>query len=97
MVLGKNPDHVELLQPTPYGSAAPSASSATGEFPPTSRGSFSLQPPPTVPFDPTNVTRTGAGEPAECKAARILRAQNRGHDADMMAALCAAKGGDAGL
>ena len=97
VILGRNPDKIEPLQPTPYASVAPAASSAPAstEFPPTNRGSFSLQPPPA--FDPTAVTRTGGSEPPECKAARMLRAQNRGHEADMLSALCAAKGGDAGI
>jgi len=38
----------------------------------------------------------GGGEPPECKAARLLRAQRRDREADMMNALCIAKGGDAG-
>jgi hypothetical protein len=95
VILGKNPDKVEMLQPTPYGSAAPAGSGTASTFPPESRAPLSLQPSPT--FDPATVPRTGGSEPAECRAARILRAQNRPHDADMLAALCAAKGGDAGL
>jgi len=47
-------------------------------------------------FDPSAVTRTGGSEPPECKAARILRASHREREADMMDALCVAKGGDAG-
>jgi len=95
VILGKNPEKVvEQLQPTPYATASPSAS---GEpFPPESRGSFSLQPPPTQPFDPTLVPRTTPDDPAECKAARMLRAQRRDREADMLSALCIAKGGDAG-
>ena len=96
VILGKNPDKVELM-PTPYagvidGGAAPTT---TSEFPPDTRGSFSLQAPPTT-FDPNSMSRTGAGEPPECKAARMLRAQKRDREADMLAALCAAKGGDGG-
>lgn len=91
VILGKNPDKVEQLQATPY--VAPGDA---GEFfPPDQRGSLSLQPPPT-PFDPNAVTRTGGAEPAECKAARMLRAQKRDREADMLSALCIAKGGDAG-
>jgi hypothetical protein len=97
VVLGKNPDKVELM-PTPYASggatsAAPTAT--TSDFPPENRAPLSLQPPPSQ-FDPATVPRTGGTEPAECKAARMLRAQKRDREADMLGALCAAKGGDAG-
>jgi len=97
VVLGKNPDKVDLM-PTPYvavsdGGAAPVATSS--EFPPDTRGSLSLQPTPTT-FDPNTMSRTGGSEPAECKAARMLRAQKRDREADMLTALCIAKGGDGG-
>ncbi len=92
VILGKNPDKVEPLQATPYASANVSTAS---EFPPENRGSLSLQPPP-APFDPNAVTRTGASEPPECKASRMLRAQKRDREADMLSAMCIAKGGDAG-
>jgi hypothetical protein len=36
-------------------------------------------------------------EPAECKAARTLRDRKRDAQAEVLAALCAAKGGDAGI
>jgi hypothetical protein len=95
VILGKNPDRVDLM-PTPYADAgAPTTATTSTEFPPDSRGSLSLQPPP-PPFDPNSVSRTGGNEPPECKAARILRAQRRDREADMLSALCAAKGGDAG-
>ena len=97
VVLGKNPDKVELM-PTPYANAASDAGAA--EFPPDYRGSLSMQPPPSnigpSTFDPNTMTRTGGSEPAECKAARMLRAQKRDREADMLSALCIAKGGDAG-
>ena len=93
VVLGKNPDKVELM-PTPYA-AVGDAGAATSEFPPDTRGSLSLQPPPTS-FDPNTMSRTGGSEPAECKAARMLRAQKRDREADMLSALCIAKGGDGG-
>jgi len=48
------------------------------------------------PFDPSTMSRTGGSDPPECKAARILRAQHRERDADMLDALCVAKGGDPG-
>jgi hypothetical protein len=97
VILGKNPDKVELLQPTPYGSAAPPAASSNVEFPPDARAPLSLQPPPPQRFNPEAIPRSGGVEPAECKAARMLRAQKRDREADMLSALCAAKGGDAGL
>ncbi|HEY2366245.1 MAG TPA: hypothetical protein VGH87_07670 [Polyangiaceae bacterium] len=94
VVLGKNPDKVELM-PTPYVAATSDAGAPTQEFPPDSRGSLSLQPTPST-FDPNTMTRTGGTEPAECKAARMLRAQKRDREADMLSALCIAKGGDGG-
>jgi hypothetical protein len=79
VILGKNPERVEL-RVTAAGTSAPTSSGT-----------------PSAPFDPVSVTRTGGAEPAECKAGRILRAQKREREADMMDALCAAKGGgDAG-
>src|SRR6185437_3266456 len=109
VILGKNPDKIEPLEPTPYpgdgsaaggtsqtGSATPSATAAASpEFPPQNRASLSLQPPP--PFDPTAVPRTGGSDPPECKAARLLRIQHHDREADMMNALCIAKGGDGGV
>ena len=95
---GKNPDKITTdLEPTPYvdgGSlddathlqAATSATTSTSSLPTT-----------TPAFDPTSVGRTGTGEPPECKASRLLRAQKRDREADVLAALCLAKGGDAGL
>ena len=93
VVLGKNPDKVELM-PTPYA-AATAGDAGTAEFPPDSRGSLSMQPTPST-FDPNSMSRTGGSEPAECKAARMLRAQKRDREADMLSALCIAKGGDGG-
>lgn len=96
VILGKNPDKVELM-PTPYVSAVSDAgATASPEFPPDSRGSIGLPPPRFDPFDPSTMTRTGGSEPAECKAARMLRAQRRDREADMLSALCIAKGGDGG-
>ena len=100
VILGKNPDKIEPLEPTPYAGASDAGAApapAPTEFPPQTRASFSLQPPPAAPFDPAAVSRTGGAEPPECKAARMLRAQRRDREADMMSALCVAKGGDAGI
>ena len=99
VILGKNPDKIELM-PTPYvasvdgGAPQPVATVESSSFPPDQRGSFSLQ--PVTPFDPNAMSRTGGAEPAECKAARMLRAQKRDREADMLSALCIAKGGDGG-
>jgi hypothetical protein len=92
VILGKNPDKVEPLQPTPYLAASASASSSGAAFPPDVRASLMMP----RAFDPAAVTRTGGAEPPECKAARILRASRRDREADMMDAMCIAKGGDAG-
>jgi hypothetical protein len=91
VILGKNPDKVEPLQPTPYVASA-SGSASGSAFPPDVRASLMMQ----RSFDPAAVTRTGGAEPPECKAARILRASRRDREADMMDAMCIAKGGDAG-
>ena len=96
---GKNPDRITTdLEPTPYADAghaddetAHAHAGATGA--PTNSPSL---PTTTPPFDPTSVGRTGTGEPPECKASRLLRAQKRDREADVLSALCAAKGGDAG-
>ncbi len=92
VILGKNPDKVEPLQPTPYAVTATSASGSAAAFPPDVRASLMVP----RAFDPAAVTRTGGTEPPECKAARILRVSKRDREADMMDALCIAKGGDAG-
>ncbi|HEY1955858.1 MAG TPA: hypothetical protein VGH28_09595 [Polyangiaceae bacterium] len=93
VILGKNPDKIEPLEPTPYPNASATAA-ASAEFPPQTRASLSLQPPPA--FDPVAVPRISGTEPAECKAARMLRVQRRDREADMMSALCVAKGGGDG-
>jgi hypothetical protein len=90
VILGKNPDKIEPLQPTPNVTA--SATSSGAAFPPDVRASLMMS----RTFDPAAVTRTGGAEPPECKAARILRASRRDREADMMDAMCVAKGGDAG-
>jgi hypothetical protein len=91
VILGKNPDKIEPIRVV----TAPTTSSSTGEFPPDVRASLMVTQ-PRAPFDPTTMSRTGGSDPAECKAARILRAQKRDREADMLDALCIAKGGDAG-
>jgi hypothetical protein len=93
VILGKNPDRVEL-QATPYTTSSTTAAGGQ-EFPPDVRASLMVPQQPTT-FDPSAVTRMGGGEPPECKASRLLRAQRRDREADMMSALCIAKGGDAG-
>jgi len=94
VILGKNPDKVEL--PATTGAATvtvPAASSSGAAFPPDVRASLMVSRPA---FDPAAVTRTGGSEPPECKAAHILRASHREREAEMMDAMCVAKGGDAG-
>jgi len=91
VLLGKNPDKVTTdLQPTPYDGGEPEATTSGWGLPTSVPTSASA-------FDPTSVGRTGTGEPPECKAARLLRAQKHDREADVLAALCAVKGGDAGL
>jgi len=94
VILGHNPDKV-VLAPVAPSSAASSPSSLPSDFPPDVRASLMVSGP--HPFDPSTMSRIGGSEPAECKAARILRAQHRDRDADWLEALCIAKGGgDAG-
>ncbi len=101
VILGKNPDkvepavgltHVTVNESAPLATAA-AASSSGAAFPPDVRASLMVSRPA---FDPAAVTRTGGAEPPECKAARILRASHREREAEMMDAMCVAKGGDAG-
>lgn len=96
---GKNPDKITTdLEPTPYFDAGQIEEGLRVEAAATSAPRSSASLPTTTPaFDPTSVGRTGTGEPPECKASRLLRAQKRDREADVLAALCLAKGGDAGL
>jgi hypothetical protein len=89
---GKNPDKVVTdLQPTPY--VATGADGGAVDTAPEPAGTGLTLPASVPPFDPTSVGRTGAGEPPECKASRLLRAQHRDREADVLGALCIAKGG----
>ena len=85
-VLGKNPDKVPAPPPVETASTTPAQGGIVNDPP------FQLT---TAhdPFDPTSVSRTGGSEPAECRAARLLKAQKRDREADMLQALCIAKGG----
>jgi hypothetical protein len=94
VILGHNPDKVALAVAPPATAGSASASSPSQDFPPDVRASLMVT--PHAPFDPNAMSRTGGSDPPECKAARILRAQRREHEADMLDALCIAKGGDAG-
>jgi len=95
---GKNPDRITTdLEPTPYvDGGSPDDATHLQEAATSATTSTSSLPTTTPAFDPTSVGRTGTGEPPECKASRLLRAQKRDREADVLAALCLAKGGDAG-
>lgn len=91
VILGKNPDKAVGQLPADtrdaLEAAAQPAASSTGMAPmPSSR-----QLPPT-PFDPF-AGRGNNPEPPECAAARSMRSHGRTREADVLAALCAAKGG----
>ena len=97
MVLGKNPDKAVGYVPpepvdVPVATAAPPAvpepSASAGAMPlPSTR---QLPPPPALdPF----ASRGGSADPVECKAARAMRAKGKTREADVLAALCAVKGG----
>jgi hypothetical protein len=101
VVLGKNPDRaVGYVVPEPVDVPSGPATAAT-DVPAPATSSTSgmgvplpstrqLPPPPTLdPF----ASRGGATDPVECKAARAMRAKGKTREADVLGALCAAKGG----
>ncbi len=92
VILGKNPDKTIGQLPPDSREAveasalpAPSASVGINTLP------SSRQLPPTA-FDPF-AGRGNNPEPAECIAARSMRAHGKTREADVLAALCSAKGG----
>jgi hypothetical protein len=90
VILGKNPDKaIGQLPPETRDAleavAQPTPSSSGAAPLPTSR-----QLP--TPFDPF-AGRGNNPEPAECTAARSMRSHGKIREADVLAALCAAKGG----
>lgn len=96
-VLGKNPDKaaepppgLATAEPTGAGTVVTPASSATG---------VSTTPSPGLDrgFDPFTAGRASASDPSECVAARKLIARGYVREAQALAALCEAKGGDAGM
>lgn len=94
VVLGKNPDKaVGYLQPAPadYDTMPPAAATTGAASPPSTAPPLpsTRQLPPN--YDP--FSNRGPSEPAECTVARSMRAKGQTREADVLAALCAAKGG----
>ncbi len=79
--VGENPDRA-VPEPTPPVATASVDNTARHD----------LQ---TTPYDPFTAKRDGEPDPAECRAAQVLRARGQQREADVLAAMCFAKGGGA--
>jgi hypothetical protein len=95
VILGKNPDKAvgqlppdtrDALTAVAQTNDGPGVSDAGAPTMPTTR---QLPPAPLDPF----AGRNNNAEPAECTAARTMRAHGKIREADVLAALCSAKGG----
>ncbi len=94
VILGKNPD--KLMGQLPLETQQAVQAAAQLDTTPASSGTVaplpsSRQLPPT-PFDPF-AGRNERSDPAECIAARSMRSHGKTREADVLAALCSAKGG----
>lgn len=95
VVLGKNPDKV--VPPAVVATAPPTvAVGGTGPAP-SGTGVGTTTPVLDRGFDPFTAGRSSAAEPTECIAARKLIARGYIREAQSLAALCEARGGDAGM
>lgn len=101
VILGKNPDKAVGPPPDYVVAVVPPTATATGTttVAPTPSGSALAVVRPEVkpPYDPFAAQRHDASDPPECIAARRLIAKGLGREAQSLAALCEAKGGDAGV
>lgn len=97
VILGKNPDKV-VGPPDGLAVAAPTTTgTATSTAPmPTGSALSAVRPEAKPPYDPFAAQRRDATDPPECIAARRLTAKGLAREAQALAALCEAKGGDAG-
>lgn len=94
VVLGKNPD--KAVGPPPgLATAAPTAAGTAAA--PTGTGVGTTAPVLDRGFDPFTAGRASTLDPTECIASRKLVARGYIREAQALAALCEAKGGDAGL
>ncbi len=101
VVLGKNPDKVvgppdAVVAVAPTGVTTTTAAVATVAPTPSGSTVAVVRPEVKPPFDPFATQRRDATDPPECVAARRLIARGLARDAQALAALCEAKGGDAG-
>lgn len=94
VILGKNPDKVmgQLPPETQQAVAAAAQPDTTATSSSTIAPMPSSRQLPPTPFDPFAGRNTNP-EPAECTAARTMRAHGKSREADVLAALCSAKGG----
>lgn len=99
VVLGKNPDKavgppdaVVAVAPTSTGVTTTSATVP----PPSGSALTAVRPEVKPPFDPFAVQRSDGSDPPECVAARRMVSRGLAREAQALAALCEAKGGDAG-
>lgn len=97
VVLGRNPDKaVGYTAPAPPPEAAPVVVAPpprpTAPTPSMDPDPFKRPAPTFDPFADRNGA-THPAEPAECSAARTMRARGQSREADMLGALCTAKGG----
>ena len=97
VILGKNPDKVVgppdgpvIATPAPTGTTSGAAPAPTGS------ALTTVRPVGKPPYDPFAAQRRDATDPPECIAARRLTAKGLAREAQALAALCEAKGGDAG-
>ncbi|CAN5274815.1 hypothetical protein BH09MYX1_BH09MYX1_02570 [soil metagenome] len=97
VILGKNPDKAIGTTDVVATNVTPQATStSTATAPPTGTAITSTRPEVKPPFDPFAAQRHDVADPPECVAARRLVAKGLTRDAQALAALCEAKGGDAG-
>jgi hypothetical protein len=94
VVLGKNPDKAVGLPPG-LATAAPTGTATAPA--PTGSGVGTTTPVLDRGFDPFTAGRAASSDPTECIAARKLIARGYIREAQSLAALCEAKGGDAGM
>lgn len=92
VVLGKNPDKA-VGPPAGLATAAPTAIAPA----PSGTGVGTTTPVLDRGFDPFTAGRASSADPTECIAARKLVARGYIREAQSLAALCEAKGGDAGM
>lgn len=97
VILGKNPDKA-VGPPPDVVASVPEATAGSASPPPPVGSSLTgarpgVKPPP---YDPFAAQRRDLADPPECVAARRLTAKGLAREAQALAALCEAKGGDAG-